>query len=135
LVDRERIAQRLARLDGLLARLEEVHAAGLDAYLADEGRRLMTERALLLAQQIVIDVASQAVAERGLTPPATYADVFGVLAAGGLLDDRLAATLADAARQRNLLVHLDLEVDDRLVFAALGRLDAFRRFAAAAIGW
>lgn len=135
MVDHERVAQRLGRLDALLARLETVRAEGLDAYLADEGVRLSTERALMLAEQIVIDIASQVVAERGLTPPATYAGTFDTLAAAGLLEADLAALLAEAARQRNLLVHAYLEIDDRLVFAALERLDAFRRFAAVAIGW
>jgi len=36
------------------------------------------------------------------------------------------------ARQRNVLVHLYLDIDDREVFAALGRLDDLRQFGAAA---
>jgi hypothetical protein len=38
---------------------------------------------------------------------------------------------ANADRQRNLLVHLYLEIDDRAVFASLGFLDDFREFAKA----
>lgn len=43
------------------------------------------------------------------------------------LGDKLAA----AAGQRNVLVHMYLDIDDREVFAALDRLDDLRRFAAA----
>jgi uncharacterized protein YutE (UPF0331/DUF86 family) len=38
--------------------------------------------------------------------------------------------MGDAARQRNLLVHLYLEIDDGVVFDSLGRLDDLRQFAA-----
>ncbi len=135
MVDAERIALRLARLDSLLAYLDAVAGAGLDAYLGDAPTRLATERALTVAEQIVVDLAAQVVAERGLGAPAGYAEAFDLLASAGLLDGEHAEALADAARQRNLLVHLDLEIDDRLVFASLGRLDVLRRFAATAIDW
>lgn len=133
MVDPERLTLRLARLDVLLAHLEDVRAAGLPAYLADIGARLACERALTMAEQIVVDIAAQVVAERGLGAPSTYSDAFALLAAAGVLAPTEAEELADAARQRNLLIHLYLEIDDRLVFASLGRLDAFRRFAAVAL--
>lgn len=37
--------------------------------------------------------------------------------------------LARAAGQRNVLVHMYLDLDDREVFASLGRLDDLREFA------
>jgi uncharacterized protein YutE (UPF0331/DUF86 family) len=37
--------------------------------------------------------------------------------------------MGDAARQRNLLVHLYMEVDDSAVFASLMYLDDLRQFA------
>jgi uncharacterized protein YutE (UPF0331/DUF86 family) len=43
----------------------------------------------------------------------------------------LAMRLGDAAKQRNLIVHLYMEIDDRAVFASLNDL---RRFAAAVEG-
>lgn len=129
MVDRERVAARLERLDHLLATLELTRAAGLEAYLADEQRRLATERALTVALQVCLDVAAQLVSERDGRTPDTYAGVFAALAADGLLDAALAERLGAAARQRNLLVHLYLDVDDRQVFAALGRLDDLRAFA------
>jgi uncharacterized protein YutE (UPF0331/DUF86 family) len=39
--------------------------------------------------------------------------------------------LAAAAGQRNVLVHMYLDIDDREVFRALDRLDDLRSFAAA----
>jgi uncharacterized protein YutE (UPF0331/DUF86 family) len=130
LVDRERAVERLARLHDLLARLEAIHAAGEAAYLADLSLRLQAERALQLGLQICIDLAAQLVAEQGLRMPSSYAELFGVLASEGVLADGLAERLAAAARQRNLLVHEYLRLDDRLVFASLARLDDLRAFAA-----
>ncbi len=37
--------------------------------------------------------------------------------------------MGNAAKQRNLLVHLYLEIDDRAVFASLTYLDDLREFA------
>ena len=48
----------------------------------------------------------------------------------GHLDRELGTRLADAARQRNLLIHLYLKIDDSKVFASLGHLDDLRAFAA-----
>jgi len=130
LVDRERIVERLARLDVLVARLEAIRGAGLAAYVADLSLRLEAERALQLALQIAIDLAAQLVAEHDVPPPTSYAGLFPALAAEGVLAPELADRLAAAARQRNLLVYGYLGLDDELVFASLGRLDDLRAFAA-----
>lgn len=130
MVDRERVDARLERLDRLLRPLEATRAAGVDDYLADEQRRLATERALTVALQICIDLAAQLVGERSGRTPDTYAGIFAALAADGRLSRPLAERLGAAARQRNLLIHLYLEIDDRRVFATLEHLDDLRAFAA-----
>jgi uncharacterized protein YutE (UPF0331/DUF86 family) len=103
LVDADRAAARLERLRDLLERLDLVREAGEHAYLADPDSRAMSERRLELAVQ----------------------------AEAGLLADDLADRMGDAARQRNLLVHLYLDIDDRRVFSSLESLDDLRRFAKA----
>jgi uncharacterized protein YutE (UPF0331/DUF86 family) len=132
LVDAERIGARLDRLEWLLERLEEVRAQGEAAYLADERIRAAAERWLQLALQTCIDVGAQLVSELAVEAPADYAGVFRNLAAAGHLDSDLAGRLAAAARQRNLLVYLYFDIDDREVFRSLGRLDDLRAFAAVA---
>lgn len=47
----------------------------------------------------------------------------------GVVSADLAKRLGDAARQRNLLVHLYMEIDDKAVFASLAFLDDLREFA------
>jgi uncharacterized protein YutE (UPF0331/DUF86 family) len=62
-------------------------------------------------------------------PPSNYADIFRILGRNVLLEEDLASRLGSAAQQRNLLVHLYMEVDDRAVFASLAFLDDLRQFA------
>jgi uncharacterized protein YutE (UPF0331/DUF86 family) len=131
LVDGERVLGRLRRLDALLEILETARAAGEDAYLSDRDLRLRTERALQLALQVCIDVGAHVISELGVDAPESYRGVFATLANAEVLEPRLAERLGMAAGLRNLLVHGYADLDDRQVWAALGRLDDLRAFAAA----
>jgi uncharacterized protein YutE (UPF0331/DUF86 family) len=62
--------------------------------------------------------------------PESYAEVFIALAREGVLPEDLGERLAEAARQRNFLVHAYMDIDDRKVFASLGSIDDLRQFAA-----
>jgi uncharacterized protein YutE (UPF0331/DUF86 family) len=129
LVDADRLGARLDRLEVVLPELDAVRAAGVDAYLANGDTRAATERRLQLAIQLCIDIGAQLASELGVRAPSDYAQVFSNLADAGHLDDELAQRLANAARLRNILVHLYLDIDDREVFGALQNLDDLREFA------
>jgi uncharacterized protein YutE (UPF0331/DUF86 family) len=129
LVDPESVEERLERLTELLEEGERIREAGRDAYDADFRNRLAAQHAIQLSIQICIDVAAHLIAEVGPRMPADYRGVFDVLRPEGL-DDELAKRLADAAGMRNVLVHGYLEVDDEIVWKALGHLDDLREFAA-----
>lgn len=60
---------------------------------------------------------------------ADYRGLFPELASAGL-DQGLAARMGDAAGLRNILVHDYLELDEDVVWGALGHLDDLRGFAA-----
>lgn len=129
MVDADRAYLRVERLLGLIAQLEDVREQGESAYFSDEKLRLMTERCLELAAQICIDLGLQALAEQSAPTPENYADVFKTLGREGLIEKDLADRLAEAAKQRNVLVHLYLDVDDKKVFNSLSHLDDLRQFA------
>jgi uncharacterized protein YutE (UPF0331/DUF86 family) len=129
LVDAEQVEHRLERLEAMLERLEEARGAGEEAYLADPQQRLATERLLQLSIQICIDLAAQVVSEQSAAPPSSYSDVFKILGDKGVISSDIAERLGNAARQRNFLVHLYTEIDDRAVFASLAFLDDLREFA------
>jgi uncharacterized protein YutE (UPF0331/DUF86 family) len=129
MVDARRAEARIQRLEEFIERLEEVHAGGLDAYLADQQLQAATEHWLQTAIQICIDLGTQVVMEISAPPPSSYADIFTILGQKGVVPDELATRMAAAARQRNLIVHLYLEVEDRAVFASLEQLGNLREFA------
>lgn len=134
MVDADRAEARIERLEELIERLEGVRERGEDAYLGDAELRAMTERWLEIAIQVCIDLGTQIVMELSAPAPSNYADIFKILGQKGLLSKELAGRLGNAARQRNLLVHLYMEVDDRAVFASLAFLDDLRQFAVFAQG-
>lgn len=129
MVDAEQVENRLERLEAMLERLEEIRGAGEEAYSADAQQRLATERLLQLSIQICIDLAAQVVSEQSAPPPSSYSDVFKILGDKGIISAEIAGRLGNAARQRNLLVHLYMEIDDKAVFASLAFLDDLREFA------
>lgn len=67
--------------------------------------------------------------------PSSYAEIFTNLSKAGFIPKSLGDSLADAAKMRNRLIHLYLEVDDREVFAARDHLDDLREFAVIAQEW
>jgi uncharacterized protein YutE (UPF0331/DUF86 family) len=131
LVDADQIEARLQRLEELLERLEAVKEGGEQDYLDDAQLRAATERQLQLAIQICIDLGAQVVSEQSAPPPSSYSEVFEILGDKGVISVDVGRRLGAAARQRNLLVHLYMEIDDRAVFASLAYLDDLREFAAA----
>lgn len=129
MVDADRVEARIQRLEELIERLDEVRQAGEETYLANEQQRAATERWLQVAVQICIDLGTQLVSEQSARPPSDYAEVFTILGQKGVIPSELAQRLSDAAKQRNLIVHLYMEIDDRAVFASLAHLDDLREFA------
>jgi uncharacterized protein YutE (UPF0331/DUF86 family) len=134
LVDADRVEARIQRLEEMIERLDEVRREGEEAYLGDAQQRAATERWLQLAIQICIDLGTQVATEQSVRPPTDYADVFKILGERGIIPADLALRLGNAARQRNLIVHLYMEIDDSAVFASLGYLDDLREFAVAVEG-
>lgn len=131
MVDAESITERLGRLEHWLELLEEVRSGGEAAYLRDELLQAATERWLQLAEQACIDLGAHVVTEVSAPPPGDYAGVFTTLAETGHLDPDLARRLVEVAKQRNLLVHAYLDIDDRKIFESLRHLDDLRAFAEA----
>lgn len=129
LVDVDQVEARLQRLEELVERLDEVRREGEEEYLADPRRRAATERWLQLAIQICIDLGTQLVSEKSARPPSDYGDVFAILGEKNVISSDLALRLGNAGRQRNLIVHPYMEIDDRAVFASLAHLDDLREFA------
>jgi uncharacterized protein YutE (UPF0331/DUF86 family) len=86
LVDAESISARIERLGPLLGELEQIGAAGHDAYMADFRSRLAAGHAIQLAVQICIDIGATGM-RNILVHDYLKADDDEVWAAIGRLDD------------------------------------------------
>ena len=133
MVDRVALDLRARRLEDELARLERARGLGRDEYLGDRDAQILVERALEIAIQACIDIGAHLVAALGYGVPDDYADVFSRLSERGGLDRELAERLKQASRQRNLLVHVYLEIDHAKIWDKLSEVDDLRAFACWAV--
>lgn len=134
MVDSAVVRRRLRRLDEIVGRLRALADGGEEVFLADDMRQAAAERLLQVGIQIVLDIGAHVLSERGVLDWEEYRQIPERLAAEDVITTELADRLAMAAGQRNLLVHLYLEVDPALVFATLANdLETFERFAEAVL--
>jgi uncharacterized protein YutE (UPF0331/DUF86 family) len=114
-------------------RVEALRGQSLDRqrFLDDWNLQTQVERHLQLAIQSAIDIAVHIVAEDSAKTPEDYSDTFRILAEMDVIGSDLSLRLGSAAKLRNILVHMYLEVDPQRVWEALGNLDDLESFAAA----
>lgn len=131
MVDAERLHRLLRRLTHDLAWLSRYAEADPEGLLADPVRLGHLKYLFVTAVEAVIDAAHHVDAARGYGPPDTNAQAVLLLGEHGLLEAPLAASVAQAVRFRNVLVHGYAEVDDRLVVGFLRRLSDLSDYATA----
>ena len=122
------IQRKFSLLDQHLLQLQQ-HLAGVEfsTFKDDYALRCMTERALQVMVEIVIDIAERIIAIENAGPVATAAEAIGRLVDLNVLAS--SQPYVDMVRFRNLIVHQYEEVDPELVFSiAKNKLDAFRQF-------
>lgn len=130
MVDPETVRRRLRRLDELLQRLDELADLSLEAFRDDPIAQAAAERLLHLAIQVTLDVGAHVLSDRGVVDWEAYREIPDRLVGEGVIPRNLADRLARAAGQRNILVHLYLDVDPAQVHETLTEgLDAFVAFA------
>lgn len=131
MVDPESVRRRLRKLDELLQRLRRLGDRPRSEFLEDEVARAAAERLLQVTIQVVLDVGAHVLSDRGVVDWEEYRDIPARLADEDVISTDLASRLERAAGQRNVLVHLYLDVDAELVYETIaGELDAFAEFAA-----
>jgi uncharacterized protein YutE (UPF0331/DUF86 family) len=130
------LADLLDRLGREAADLRRLAGLAPEEILSDIDKLKSVKYSFVIAIEVCIDIAQHLVSRNALRAPVSFADAFAVLHEAGVLDEGLAADLADMARFRNLLVHGYARVDDRIVVRILrdrlGDIDAFVRAVAAA---
>jgi len=134
-VDREVVERRLFKLEQTLRKLKEMSTVSWDDYIKDEGVQDRVERNLQIAAQVCIDIGSHVIADREYRAPYGYGDIFTVLLEEGLLPETLANTMKQIAGFRNILVHDYLEIDPKIVYDSLKKIDEFKKFAGYVLTW
>ncbi len=129
MVDLVALDLRARRLEDELARLEQVRALDREQYLDDVDLQHVVERALQIAIQACIDIGAHLVAVWGFGVAEDYADVFTRLSQRAGLDGALAERMKAAAGQRNMLVHVYLEIDHTKIWEKLSEVEDLRAFA------
>ncbi len=89
----------------------------------------MILHAMLVSVSAAIDVSSYLISQKGLERPATYREIFDILARAGLIAEELAAELSDLAGLRNVLVHVYWDLNLEEIYGILQRdLKTLRSF-------
>lgn len=122
------IQRKLALLTSQISHLEAaLRGVEKETFKGDWVLRSMTERALQVAAEIMIDISERIIAIRGIGPVATAAEAIERLVESKAL--AFADPYVRIVGFRNLIVHRYEEIDPDLLFdLATGRLDDFRRF-------
>ena len=122
------IQRKLAVLDEQVDNLR-THLAGVspDEFEQSWMLRSMTERALQVSVEIMVDIAERIIALEGAGPVETAAKAMARLVSLKVLAS--ASPYTDMVRLRNLIVHEYEQIDPKILFElATTRLDDFRRF-------
>lgn len=110
-----------AVIERKLAMLNKYHA-DLAAYVESglpEEDHYAIERLIQLCVEVMYDISAHWLAVQGFVQPDSYAEMFREAGHRGLLPESLAQSLANAAKMRNLIVHVYERIDWRRIREAL----------------
>jgi len=85
-------------------------------YMRNQTLRWAVERALTLAAEIVVDILSHILTSKFAIYPETHEEAIEKGWEKGLISEGLYHRLEGLGRFHNLLVHLYMKIDDRLVY-------------------
>lgn len=135
MVDAARVSALLQRLRDEVAALRRLAARSDADLFGSEDALPAAKYRVVVAIEAAVDTADHVIASEGMRQSTSFADSFRSLHEAGWLDEELAASLQDAARFRNVLVHQYAVVDDTRVLETLRtRLDDLDDFATAIAG-
>ncbi len=120
------------RLDKILTSIEVLKKTSdlsIEDFLKDRIIQLATERSLQIAAQSVIDISTHLVAHNHWGTPKSYKDSVDIISKNGVIDSRLAARLIDLVKLRNVIIHVYLEIDPKIVHkSAKYSVDDLKKF-------
>lgn len=106
------------RLDKILTSIEllkKTSDLSIEDFLKDRIIQLATERSLQIAAQSVIDISTHLVAHNHWGTPKSYKDSVDIISKNGVIDSNLAARLIDLVKLRNVIIHVYLEINPKII--------------------
>jgi uncharacterized protein YutE (UPF0331/DUF86 family) len=122
------VQRKFALLDKYLLQLQrELKGVGFEVFRKDWVRQRMTERALQVMVEIVIDIAERIIAVQNAGPAASATEAIEKLVELDVL--KSAKPYINMVRFRNLIVHQYEEIDPEILYnLARNQLEDFRQF-------
>jgi len=124
------VLNKLERLQGYVKILDSYKKYSIRDISEDFTLRGAIERYLEVSLECCIDIGEMIISSRGLRKPETYKEVIEILGEESILPERFAERFAEAAKFRNILVHMYADVDVKKVYEILqNNLEDFDEFA------
>lgn len=124
------ILNKLERLQGYVRILNTYKKCSIQDINEDFTLSGAIERYLEVSLECVLDIGEMVISKGGFRKPETYKEIIEILGEEGILPDEFAERFAEAAKLRNILVHMYVEIDIEMIYEILqNNLDDFNDFA------
>ncbi len=129
------VLNKLEKLQEYVKILNSYKKSSIQDINEDFTLRGAVERYLEVSLECVLDIGEMVISKEGFRKPETYKEVIVILGEAGIFPIEFAERFAEAAKFRNILVHMYAEVDVGMVYDVLqnnlGDFDEFAKYIAA----
>jgi len=126
---KEKVARKLKIMQGYVDFLRK-YPADEDELLEDDLLKSAIERNLQLAIESALDIGEVIISSENLEKPEDYLNIIITLGKEGIIPEEFAQRFSEAAKLRNILVHMYTKVDPAVISQILKyNLDDFDEYA------
>lgn len=126
---KEKVARKLKIMQGYVDFLRK-YPADEDELLEDDLLKSAIERNLQLAIESALDIGEVIISSENLEKPEDYRNIIITLGKEGIIPEEFAQRFSEAAKLRNILVHMYTKVDPAVISQILKyNLDDFDEYA------
>ena len=124
------ILNKLEKLQEYVGILNSYKKHTLDEIKGDFTLKGAIERYLQVALENVLDIGEMIISMKGLKKPETYKEIIEILGNEDILPKEFAEKFKEAAKFRNILVHMYVDIDVSIIYNILQhQLEDFNEFA------
>jgi uncharacterized protein YutE (UPF0331/DUF86 family) len=126
---KEKVARKIKNMQGYVNFLRK-YSADEEELTNDDLLRSAIERNLQLAIESALDIGEVLISSENLEKPEDYQSIITILGKEGILPEKFAKKFKEAAKLRNILVHMYTEIDPAVISQILeNNLDDFDEYA------